>query len=138
MLLTTKNLLLNRFNTVVEETTLITKNSQSYNTKVVDINKKIKTINQLQGNQVYWSGLFYDLSSNLKNYITFSYLKVDQTDKSIILRGHSKTRDSLLALKNYFDNNKLYSNINFPVTNLLAKDDIDFEIGATVDLNQLK
>lgn len=138
MLLTTKFLLSNRFSTVVEETTLINKNSYSYNSKVKEINDKIKISGQIQDGFIFWSAFISDLSLNIKEDISLSYLKIDQTTQTLTLRGHAKNRDSLLALKNYIETSNTFRDLNFPVSNLLDKTDISFEITAKINLDKLQ
>src|SRR3989338_2910762 len=54
-LLAAKFVLQNNFNRIVNETSLITKNTQSYNQKVREINAKFASVSQIQNEYAAWS-----------------------------------------------------------------------------------
>ena len=70
--LVSKIILQNSFNKIVEQTTLITKNSQGRNTKIREINIKINYVDEIQNNYIEWSYLLEDLAKNINNNIIFN------------------------------------------------------------------
>jgi len=136
--LTTKLLLERRFVRVVEETTLINRSSQTYNNKVREINKKISIVSQVQNNFIYWSNLFKEIDKDLENNITLSYINADSTSGTIKIKGQAKTRDGLLAFRDALTNSKFFKDIVFPMSNILEKENIEFEINAKISLTELK
>lgn len=134
--LSTKFILQRRFEKVVAETSLINKSSQVYNDKVKEVNNKISSVRLIQADYIFWSRLFYDLDSRIVKDISFSYMSVNE--KNLKIRGRAKTRDSLLAFKEGLNKSDIISEINFPMSNILEKENIDFEISAKINLSELK
>lgn len=136
-LLVAQIILQNNFNKIVEQTTLITKNSQTYNLRVREVNARLNSVDQIQNNFVYWTKLFEALTGGIKNDVTFSYLKINGGDSSAMIRGAAKTRSGLLDFKETLESSDIFSDINFPLSNLLEKNNINFEISAKLDINRL-
>lgn len=134
MLLTARVILQNNFNSVVEQTTQITKNSQSYNTKVREINAKISSVEQIQKDFVAWSGIFSELEKIANDGIVFASVRFNYNDKSAKFSGNAKTRDDLIAFKEQLEQSSLFKQIDFPVSNILEKTDINFDLNAKLSL----
>jgi len=49
------------------------------------------------------------------------------------LFGHAETRRDLIELKEEFENSNNYLSIDFPIQNILEKNDIDFDMLITID-----
>lgn len=137
IILIAKIILQNNFNKVVEQTTLITRESQGQNIKIRDINDRLNYIGKIQDNFITWSFLFKELADNVNNDISFYSIKIDKEKKEMDLRGIAKSRNSLLVFKKGFDNSDIFLDIYFPMKNILEKEDIDFEIKASLDLNKI-
>jgi len=137
ILLTAKLILQNNFNKVVEETTQITKSSQGYNIKVRDINSRLNQIVNIQNDFVAWSYLIENLADKTPAGITFNSVNINKENSSILIRGIAKYRDDLLALKENMEKSTIYSAVEFPLQNILEKENINFEISAKVNLNEI-
>lgn len=136
-LLIAKLLLQNNFNKVVEQTSLITKNSQGYNVKVRDINSRLNNISQIQNDFIAWSNLIENLANKTPTGITFSSVKISKEKSLINIRGKAKLRDDLLTFKQNMEESPIYSEVEFPLQNILQKENINFDISAKLDLSQL-
>ena len=137
ILLVAKIVLQLKFNNTVEQTTLVTKNNQGYNSKVREINNKLNFITKIQDEYIPWSNLVKKLTEITPTDISFSYLKLDAQDKTISLKGKAKFRDSLLNFKDKMAADPVFQDIGFPIKNILEKENIDFEINAKLDLTQI-
>jgi hypothetical protein len=137
MLLFARLIMQNDFNSIVDQTSLITRNSQSYNLRVRDINTKVNSVDQIQKDFLVWSRVFNLLSEISNDGLSFNYIKVNRDDKSIKTRGTAKTRESLLLLKEKMEASNYFNKIDFPLANILEKTDISFEINAGLELNKL-
>ncbi len=136
ILLIAKLILQNNFNKVVAQTSLITKNSQGYNVKVRDINSCLNHISQIQKNFIAWSDLIENLANRTPDGIAFSSVKISKEKPLINIRGTAKLRDDLLMLKQNMEESLIYSDVEFPLQNILQKENINFEITAKLDLSQ--
>jgi len=132
-----KLILQNNFNKVVEQTSLITKSSQGYNVKVRDINSMLNHISQIQKDFIAWSDLIENLANRTPAGITLSSVKTSKGKSLINIRGNAEQRDDLLTFKQNMEESPIYSEVEFPLQNILQKENISFEISAKLDLNQL-
>jgi len=129
-----KLILQNNFNKIVAQTTLITKNNQGYNSKVREINSRLNFTAQIQNDFIAWSKVIENLAKLTPDNITFSLIKIDKTKQSIIIKGKAILRDSLLLLKQGMEESPIYQEIEFPVKNILQKENVVFEINAKLNL----
>ncbi len=136
ILITARIILQNNFNKIVEQTTLVTKNNQGYNNKIRQINNKLNYIVKIQDNFIYWSNLIEELTEITPSDVTFYSIKANDSNK-IIITGRAKLRDSLLRLKDNMENSSTFKNIDFPLKNILEITNIDFNINADINLENL-
>jgi len=137
ILLVAKTILQLKFNDVVEQTTLVTKTNLGYNNKVREINDKLNFVSKVQGNFIPWSNMLKSLADITGQDINLYYLKADAQNKTIQIKGKAKFRDGLLNFKDKLAALPEFSEINFPVQNILEKENIDFEINAKINLSGL-
>ena len=128
--LAVKLMLQMHFVDTIEETTLVTKSTQNYSKQVHDINIQIDAVDTIQNKSTNWSYLLEFLSKGINNDIALSGLAINRTNDTIILSGFAGSRQSLLELNEQLENSGIFENINFPISNILEKDNINFEIGA--------
>lgn len=133
-----KGLIQENFNRIVDETTLITKNSQGYNQKVKEINTKLNGISKIQDEYIPWSYFLETIALNTPNDLKFNSINISQSDKTIKITGYSATRASLLDFKAFMENDKSFKNVDFPLKNIMQKNDINFAINANLDIDVLK
>jgi len=134
VLLVAKVILQNNFNKIVEQTTLVTINNQSYNSKIREINSKLKFIANIQNEFVAWSKIVNDLSIMTPSNITFYRLNFDLATKTVKINGKAGERSGLLELKDNLEKSGNYSDIQFPLKNILEKENINFEINAKLNI----
>ncbi|MDD5291138.1 MAG: hypothetical protein PHZ04_03405 [Patescibacteria group bacterium] len=138
VMLVAKIILQNNFNKIVEQTTLITKDSQGQNSKIREINTHLSFVEKIQDGFIPWSYLFKDLAGYANSDINFYLVKVNKEKKEIELKGIAKTRESLLALKEGLGKSAIFYDLDFPMKNILEKNDINFEMTAKLKLENIK
>jgi len=137
ILLVAKIILQIKFNEIVEQTSLVTRNNQGYNNKVRAINDKLAFIERIQADFIPWSSLIKNLTELTPADINFSYLKFNYADKTIKIKGLAGQRNGLLNFKAKLEASPNFKEIDLPIKNLLEKENIDFEINAKLDLSNL-
>ena len=137
ILLVAKTILQIKFNDIVEQTTLVTKSNQGYNTKVREINSKINFVARIQDDFLTWSNMLKSLADITSQNINLYYLKANAQDKTIKIKGKAKLRSDLLNFKEKMAALPEFAEIDFPVKNILEKENIDFEINAKINLPSL-
>ena len=138
ILLVAKIILQNSFNEIVSQTTLITKSNQTYNVKVREINDKLDFVSMIQTGYISWTNLFENLAVATPDGIKLYSLKLNSEDRTISIKGMAKNRVDLLNFKTNLENSPYCSAINFPLKNILEKENIDFEINTTLNLETTK
>ncbi|MEK7097991.1 MAG: hypothetical protein AAB906_04035 [Patescibacteria group bacterium] len=136
-LLAAEFVLQNNFNRIVGETSLITKSTQSYNQKVREINAKFASVSQIQSEYAPWSLLLEELIAKTPGDISFSFVKINRDDSSIKIVGNAKTRAGLLEFKDNIEKAGMFKNADFPLKNMLQKENISFEIKLNFNMDEL-
>ncbi|MDO8668065.1 MAG: hypothetical protein Q7K35_03130 [bacterium] len=137
VLLVARVILQSKFNEIVSQTTLVTKSNQGYNNNVREINNKLNFIVKIQNEFIPWSNLIKDLAEMTPPDINFYYIKLDSAAQTIKIKGKAKLRSSLLDFKGKMENADYFRDIEFPIKNILEKENIDFEINAKLNLSSL-
>lgn len=137
ILLVAKIILQSKFNDIVNQTTLVTKTNQGYNNNVREINSKLNFIKKIQDEYIPWSNLIQALSEITPADTNFYYLKIDSVGQTISIKGKSGLRSSLLEFKEKMEALAYFKDIEFPIKNILEKENIDFEINARLNLSEL-
>ena len=138
VILVAKIILQNNFNKVVAETTLITKDSQGRFFKVREINFRLNQVASIQSDFIPWSFVLEEIAEYVNDDIVFSFLKLDRETQLMELRGRSGTRQSLLVLKEGMQKSEMFSDIDFPLKNILEKNNVDFVIRAHLNIDMIK
>lgn len=97
--------------------------------------ERIKQLNALFGRVALiqrsyrkWTPLLTALSSYVPGGVHFASMDIDQAQHTINIRGTAATREDLLALQKNFSTAKEFTNLSSPVSNLLERENIHFEI----------
>lgn len=165
ILLAGQLLLQNNINKVVEETSLILSRQQGYNEKIKQLNQQINFVGSIQNQHVKWSGLLIEIGKVSPEDISINYLNIQDyvdpdekkkskkkkssskeekytfpkaVDKIITIHGYSPTRDSFLELKNNLEKSPYLTEIDSPFSNLLKEKNIEFNLSAKINLEQLQ
>lgn len=115
---------------IIHSSNLLLKSTETNTVKVKEINSQMLAIEKIQNEFTSWSDLLKYFSANLSGNIKINQLRGDKISKQLIITGTAKTRDDLLALKNQLESAPYLTKIDFPIKNLLEKENINFEITA--------
>jgi Tfp pilus assembly protein PilN len=107
-----------------------------YETKFNEVNARSQTLVKIQTNHLYWQQLFIELSGLLPEEVYLTDLSTK--DFAVFIVGKAKTRDDLLNFKSKLENSKCFENVNVPLSNLVVKEDVDFQIDFKIKENCLK
>ena len=138
-LMISEHILLSALAGEINGTTLDFKSStNSSQNKVVDINNKLVLLENIQKDFIRWSILYDFISKNMSNGIILSNIEVNKEISSIVFKGHADNRNNLLSFKKILEDSLIFENIDFPIKNLLQKEDISFEIKSTLNIYEIK
>lgn len=137
VLLFARLLILNKFDEIVYQTTLISKNTQGYNDRVKEINSQVDFISAAQAEFIRPSCLLRNLDAFAGAGVKIDQLRLSRDKKAFLIRGKSSERGALLSFKEKLEQSGLFLSVDLPLKNLLTKEDILFEINAGVDITKL-
>ncbi|HEX8974377.1 MAG TPA: PilN domain-containing protein [Patescibacteria group bacterium] len=108
----------------------------TYQDKFKQVNDEVQALTKIQSGHLYWSHVFSQLSSNTPDGILIS--NISTKDFQVFVIGRAKTRDDLLDFKNKIASSSCFTNINVPLSDLVVKEDVDFQMDFTVSRDCLK
>lgn len=97
-----------------------------YDEQFKKINSQIVDITRIKGDQLYWSNMFLYLSQSIFSGVSIQNLTTK--DYAVFLIGKADSRDSLIAFKEKLEKNECFSAVNLPLSNLVSKESIDFQM----------
>ena len=104
---------------------------KGYDNQFKQANEKIKQIASIDQTQLHWSNVFEKISGLIPDGIEIKSLTTN--NYSINITGLSDTRDNLIEFKSKLVNDRCFSNIDLPLSNLVEKNDVEF--GITLNIN---
>ncbi len=96
------------------------------------VSSKLNYISKIQKDNIKVSDLLADLTNKINDGIKINQIKFDHSKNSLNINGRAKTRDDLLNFKQNLENSPNYTDIKFPLKNILEKENIDFNIELTI------
>jgi Tfp pilus assembly protein PilN len=108
----------------------------TYEEKFKQMNSLVQMMDKIQSGHLHWRKVFQQLSETMPDGIYVSDLSTK--NYTIFIVGKARTRDDLLDLKTKLEATACFKNIDIPLSNLVVKDDVDFQIDLSVDENCLK
>ncbi len=109
---------------------------ERYNLATKQINSKLSEIENIQKEQIYWSKLFLKLNNILNSDIILSDFSNNDTVAFIV--GKAKTREALVSLKNELEKEICFQDVKLPLSNLVSKNNIDFQIEFGIKLECIR
>jgi Tfp pilus assembly protein PilN len=97
-----------------------------YEDKFSGINVKLAKISDIYHDQIYWSELFSKLNQTVPRDIEISALSTKEF--SVFLSGKARNREDLLSFKDRLVAEDCFLNVNLPLSNLVSKEDVVFQI----------
>lgn len=135
-LLVTKLLLQNHFTKIVAETTLTTKYATTFNKSIKEFNQKLSAVDKIQKSHVSWTKFFINFAQLVPEDVGIDNVTIN--GNRILINGVAKTRSQFLKFKDNLEKSDLFSEIVTPLENLLKKDDVVFNLKASINLGKLQ
>jgi len=95
---------------------------------IKDFNRLLSNINTIQSEYTPWSKIFIETSSFVPDGIQISSLMMHKASAEFKFVGNANTRDDLLLLKKNLEESDIFTDIQSPISNLLSKENINFEL----------
>ena len=112
----------------MEQAGQITKSTEDYNKSVNEINSQLNYVSEIQDNDIRWSRLIALLGQDSDPSVKIYQLDISKDNKLININGFSITRNALLKFKDNLEKSNYFAQIDFPLQNILQKENINFAI----------
>jgi Tfp pilus assembly protein PilN len=109
---------------------------QKYEAKFKETNEKTAVYRKIASNHLHWSHLLEKLSMVTPDSVSISGLVTK--NYSISLSGKAKGRDDLLKFRDNIEKDECFGDINVPLSNYVAKENVDFQIDFKIKTDCLK
>lgn len=107
-----------------------------YEDKFKEVNNRVSNARKFQKNHLYWSAVLERISGLTPNgtYLT----GITTKDFTVSIAGKAKTRDVLLTFQDSIKSNECFKDVNTPLSNLVTKENVVFQIDFNVKEDCLK
>ncbi|HMB65433.1 MAG TPA: PilN domain-containing protein [Patescibacteria group bacterium] len=132
------NKILRNFYEVVNNTNFLMQTQIKNPIEVREVNVKIKEAGRIRNNSFAWLRALEIVSQNLPRNVYVESLELNKEEKKVTIDGVALTRESLVYLKENLENSDNFSELKFPLENILKKKDIHFEVEARINTQRIK
>lgn len=108
----------------------------SYEEKFKQVNSASAKLLKIQIGHLHWAGALDELSAVMPDGVSIN--DISTKDYKVSLAGKAKSRDILLNFKSNLEADSCFADINVPLSNLVVKDDIDFQMDFSIKQECLK
>jgi hypothetical protein len=101
-----------------------------YENEITRANKDVENIRRIQKEHLSWSGVFSEFEKIVPQGISVE--EMSTKDYKIFVVGKAATRENLVKLKEGLEVGKCFSEANMPLSNLVSKENIEFQLDFSV------
>lgn len=112
------------------------KKISQFDSEIRKINVKMSEILKIQSGQLYWTNFFEKLNGAVPFEIAVSSIVTDNYKATV--SGKARDRDILIAFKESLEKSDCFAEVNLPLSNLVAKENIDFALDLSIKKECLK
>lgn len=109
---------------------------EKYDNEIKDMNSLVSKVNKIQSGQLYWSKFLMKFDDKVLSGIEIDNLTTQ--NYKISLTGKSDNRDNLLALKSGIEKDECFDAVNLPLSNLISKENMVFQMDFQIKKECLK
>lgn len=102
------------------------KDMQSYKEKIKQANVQVAGVEKIQGGQIYWSELLDKLNQVIIPGISLDSLGTKNYE--VFLTGVARNRNDLVNFKERLTKEDCFTNVDFPLANLMNKENLIFQM----------
>lgn len=127
-----KTILEKNFKEITNQVNLIAKDSQSLNQNIKIFNNNLELIDKIQKEFLPYSQILTELNQIIPPGIVIDSLNLEKNKSTngllIKIKGRAELRENFLEFKNKLEAKSQFSQIEYPIANLLEKENVNFEL----------
>jgi len=127
-----RSILVQDFHATLERINIISSRNQPVAHAIRELNQSILSVSGVQEEYYPWSAWLISFSEVVPEGDEIRSITLDQITKKVRINGKSRHRDDLLKFKVQLEQSGLVKDLVFPLSNLLLKNNIDFEFTADI------
>lgn len=108
----------------------------NYEERFRQVNETTAELLKIQAGHLAWSNVFEKMDTVTPDGVVISNLNTK--DYAVFLVGKARSRDILLEFKSNLESTECFWEVNVPLSNLVSKEDVDFQIDFSVNEDCLK
>ncbi|MFA4873030.1 MAG: PilN domain-containing protein [Patescibacteria group bacterium] len=132
-----KSILSNDLNETAKRTNVIASNNQPIMQAIRELNDELNSNEYMSQEYTEWSHWLASFSSLVPRGNQIVTMDLQRNERILQIDGKSKTRDDLLKFKANLEASSLIKEIQFPLSNLLLKENIKFKFSVTINPESL-
>jgi hypothetical protein len=107
-----------------------------YDNEIKGMNSLVSKVSKIQSGQLYWSKFLTNFDGKVLPGIEIDNLSTQNYKISLV--GKANTRDNLLVLKSNIEKDDCFEAVNLPLSNLVSKENSDFQMDFQIKKECLK
>ena len=100
------------------------------------MNDTVVALSKIQDSQIHWTNVFRTLSAVQPDGITITDFSTK--NYQVFLVGKAASRDDLLSFKSQLDASSCFQNVNVPLSDLVVREDVTFQMDFMINQYCLK
>lgn len=107
-----------------------------YEERFKQVNERVDLLSKIQNGHFHWLNVLERLAEITPDGVYLN--SISSKNYQVFLLGKAKTREDLLKFKDNLEGADCFQNINVPLSNLVVKEDIDFQMDLQVNKECLR
>lgn len=107
-----------------------------FDSEIRKINIKMSEILKIQSGHLYWTNFFEKLNEAVPFEVAVNGIVTDNYGAKV--SGRARDRDVLIAFKESLEKSDCFEGVDLPLSNLVAKENIDFTLNLSINKECLK
>ena len=105
--------------------------------ELTEFNTHLSNLVKFENSHAYWSEVLIVFARLLPADMAIDTLSAEREDGQINVSGFASTRDSVLALRRNLLDSEFFEDVNFPLSNLIKPEDVNFRYSFFVNSEEL-
>ncbi|EKD58248.1 MAG: hypothetical protein ACD_56C00165G0003 [uncultured bacterium] len=106
------------------------KELSNYEEEFKKVNDLVGVVGKIQKNHLHWSNVLTELGSTVPGNVYMTDFSTK--NYQIFLLGKARSRDDLLSFKSNIEGNNCFQDVDVPLSNLVVKENVDFQMSFSV------
>lgn len=101
-----------------------------YEKTIKEFNGEVAAIKDISDKHLQWSGYLSTVAALIPEGVSISDMSTKEYQ--VFLVGEAKSRESMMKFKEALEGSACFESVNVPLSNLVAKEDIEFQVDVTL------